>query len=123
MLTPVVLGTTSWMRFKQAAQAGRGADDVVLEMGAVDALVNGVFAHGDGGNFDVGLLAFLIIVVRPFAERPLVVAFMRRHDSFDNDLAARRHHEIDGFRFDHFQRLARETRRRFPSPSRRRLVC
>ena len=96
------------MRFSRLPKSRRGADDVVFEMGAVDALINRIFAHGDRGNFDVGLLAFLIIVVRPFAERPFVVAFMRRHDSFDNDFAARRHHEIHRLGFHDFQRLAQK---------------
>ena len=74
MLTAVVLGTTSWMRLSRLPKPRRGADDVMLEMGAVDALIDRIFAHGDRGDFDVGLLAFLIVVVRPFAERAFVVA-------------------------------------------------
>src|SRR4029453_1415883 len=35
----------------------------------------------------------------------LVMAFVRRHDPFDNDLAPRRHHETHGFRLHHFQWL------------------
>ena len=71
---------------EQAAQSRRGADDVVLEMGAMDALIDRIFPHGDRGDFDVGLLAFFIVVMRPLAEGAFVMALFRRHDAFDDDL-------------------------------------
>ena len=75
-------------------------------MGAVDALVNRIFAHRDCGYFDVWLLAFLIIIVRPLAEGAFVMALVRRYDPFDDDLATRRHHQTHRLGLDDFQRLA-----------------
>ena len=81
----------------------------MLEVGAVDALIDRIFPHGDRGHLDIGLLAFLIIVMRPFAEGAFVLPFFRRHNAFDDDLAVRRHHEIHRFGFDDFQRLAEKS--------------
>src|SRR5438309_8738223 len=71
---------------EQAAEAGRGTDDVMFEVRAVDALVDRIFAHGDRRHFDERLVTFLIIVVRPFAKRAFVVALFRGYDAFDDDL-------------------------------------
>ena len=86
-------------------------------------LVDRIFPHGDGGNFDVGLLALLIIIMRPFAEGAFVLAFFWRHDAFDDDLAVRRHHEIHGFGFDDFQRFAEKSAGDLQFLSRHRLAC
>ena len=90
---------------EQAAEAGRGADNVMFEVRAVDALVDRIFAHGDRRHFDERLVTFLIIVVRPFSEGAFVLPFFRRHHTLDDDFTARRHHEIHRLRFHHFQRL------------------
>ena len=78
-------------------------------MGAVDALVNRIFAHRDCGYFDVWLLAFLIIIVRPLAEGAFIVSLFRRHDAFDDNLGARGNHETHRFRPNDFQGLAEES--------------
>ena len=94
------------MRLVQTAQARRRADDVVLEVGAVDALINRIFPHGNRGNLDVGLLALLIIIMRPLPEGAFVLSFFWRHNALDDDFAVRRHHEIHRFGLDHFQRFS-----------------
>ena len=78
----------------------------MFEVGAVDALIDWIFPHGDGGDLDVGLLAFLIIIMRPLAEGAFVMALVRRYDPFDDDLATRRYHQTHRLGLDDFQRLA-----------------
>src|SRR5262245_39047907 len=93
----------------QASQPRRGADDIVLKVGAVDALINGIFPHRDRRDFDIGLFPLFIIVVRPFTERTLVLPLFWRHNALDDDFAVCRHHEIYRFGLDHFQRFAKKS--------------
>src|SRR5688572_31512124 len=49
---------------EQAALSWRSADDVVLEVGAMNALIDRILPHRDRRDFDVGLLAFFVVVMR-----------------------------------------------------------
>jgi hypothetical protein len=60
----------------------------------------------DRGHVHEGIqLARMHVAVR-FAKRSFGLDVFRVQITFDDDLGVRRHHDIDGFTFDHRNRLA-----------------
>ncbi len=62
----------------------------------------------DAGDFENAVKITGIEIAVRFAERSVRLEIIRRNSAFDHDIRVRRHLEIDGFTFDHFQRAPRE---------------